>query len=301
MSLGVAIKGPEGIVLAADSRVTLQAAPVGGGATLPIFYDNATKLLSFSRQRFVGAVTYGMAVIGNRTAHSFLPEFEVELPESPLSVREFAERLSAFFLKRWQHDMPKDYAGPAMTFVVGGFDEGAAYGEVHLLEIPFKPDPQERTNKIGFGMTWGGQLDIVSRIFHGFDPGLATLLAKESGSDPKAVAGWLQSAGPQLALAVPFEFLPLQDCINLAAAVIRTTAVFQNIAVRMRGVGGPTDIAVITRAEGLKFVQRKKLTGELGYALVGGDDDGLATEYDYQRNASQTPRLRRPRASRRQR
>ena len=73
MSLGVAIKGPEGIVLTADSRITLEAQREGG-LPLPVNFDNATKLLSFSKpHNFVGAVTYGAAVIGSRTAHSFLP------------------------------------------------------------------------------------------------------------------------------------------------------------------------------------------------------------------------------------
>ena len=46
MSLAVVIKGPEGIVLAADSRVTVQATPVGGSTTTA-YFDNAPKLLSF--------------------------------------------------------------------------------------------------------------------------------------------------------------------------------------------------------------------------------------------------------------
>jgi len=42
MSLGVVIKGPEGAVLAADSRVTLEARH-GDGMTLLVNFDNATK------------------------------------------------------------------------------------------------------------------------------------------------------------------------------------------------------------------------------------------------------------------
>ena len=79
MSLGVVIKGPEGLVLAADSRVTLEARQQNG-APIPVNFDNATKLLAFSKpHKHVGAVTYGMAAIGVRTAHSYLPEFEVWL------------------------------------------------------------------------------------------------------------------------------------------------------------------------------------------------------------------------------
>lgn len=78
MSLGIAFKGPEGIVLAADSRVTLNMEVPQGTEKLiiPATFDNATKLLRFQNHNYVGAVTYGAGAIGTkepRTAHSFLP------------------------------------------------------------------------------------------------------------------------------------------------------------------------------------------------------------------------------------
>ncbi len=47
MSLGIAFKGPEGIVLAADSRVTLTTQMTNGKQTQIIAstFDNGTKLL----------------------------------------------------------------------------------------------------------------------------------------------------------------------------------------------------------------------------------------------------------------
>ena len=225
MSLGVVIKGAEGIVLAADSRVTLQATSNTWKGSLPVTYDNATKLLAFSKQAFIGAVTYGQAVIGRRTAQSLLPEFEVELGEERLSVKELASELGKFFLGRWKAAMPKDFKGSAMTFVVAGFAESQAYGEVYLLEIPTQAKPVLRTAVDGFGMTWGGQLDIASRVVQGFDPALQSVLEKESGAAPEDVSRWLGAANAALGLNIPFEFLPLQDCINLATAMIRTTMV----------------------------------------------------------------------------
>ena len=132
MSLGVVIKGAEGVVLAADSRVTLGVQQESGPG-FSVNFDNATKLLVFSKpHNFVGAVTYGLAVIGRRTANSFLPEFELNLKdEERLDVQEFAKRLSNFFMGRWQEAVqqqlvPADYSAPGMAFVVGGYDPDAA-------------------------------------------------------------------------------------------------------------------------------------------------------------------------------
>lgn len=263
MSLGVVVQGPEGVVLASDSRLSLTAQRKGG-PPLPVDFDNATKLLTFSGQdqhRYVGAVTYGAAVIGLRSAHSLMPEFAVELEEEErLEVEEYAHRLSAFFLHRWEQVVPEDYTGPPMTFIVGGYDRNAAYGRVFLIEIPSNPEPVEQHPGVSeFGMTWGGQLDVASRVIQGYDPSVPGILHKELGMSDSDIERVLNVLKRNLRLSVPYEVLPLQDCIDLATFMIRTTMDAQSLSVARRGVGGPIDVAVITRTEPIKYIQRKSL------------------------------------------
>lgn len=127
MSLGIAFKGPEGIVLAADSRVTLTAIMNTQGQApyrLPCTYDNATKLLRVTGQDYVGAITYGLGAIGQtepRTAHSFIPEFEAKLKDEGvdrLSVEEFAQKLSDFFMEQWRAAKMPDPTSDPMIFLV---------------------------------------------------------------------------------------------------------------------------------------------------------------------------------------
>lgn len=105
MSLGIAFKGPEGIVLAADSRVTLSGPLPDSNLLVQAHYDNATRLLKVKNHDNVGAVTYDLGALGGRqprTAYSYLPEFETELAtEMRLSVEEFASRLGEFFQAQW--------------------------------------------------------------------------------------------------------------------------------------------------------------------------------------------------------
>ena len=56
--------------------------------------------------------------------------------------------------------------------------------------------------------------------------------------------------------------LMAQRGIDLATFLIRSTILAQSVAIGVRGVGGPIDVAVITREKGLKFVQRKEIRGE---------------------------------------
>jgi hypothetical protein len=257
MSLGIVIKGPEGLVLAAESRITLTADY--GKSQIPVNFDNATKLLSFSNPNCaVGAVTYGLAAIGLRAAHSFIPEFESELPEERLKIEDFANRLSEFFLNQWEKEMHSDYSGPPMTFVVSGFDEDEPYGKVYLFEIPNKPTPEPRNpGEADFGITWGGQHEFVNRLLMGYDPTLIQYL-----EDKNLINQELDSLIKSLQMNIPLAAMALQDCVDLALFFIRTTINGQKLTVGIRGCGGPIDVATITRNEGLKFIQQKNVHGE---------------------------------------
>jgi len=268
MSLGIAVKGPEGLVLAADSRVTLESHQQGQPPIM-VNFDNATKLLSFGEpninnpHRYVGSVTYGQAAIGLRTANSFVPEFEEELPGERLKTDDLAERLSKFFMKQWQAVMPSDYAGPSMIFIVGGFNAGEPYGRVYLIEIPSNPIPIEQHGKPGeFGITWGGQRQFVDRLLRGYAPGLPELIKNAINLKPAQMSELTKALQP-LQMSTPVQMLALQDCVNLAIFFIRTTIEAQELSVGVRGVGGEIDVATITRRDGLHFVQRKKIAGEI--------------------------------------
>lgn len=266
MSLGVAIKGPEGVVLAADCRVTIGVQPPGAPGAIVVHYDNATKLLNFSSEPhgWVGAVTYGLGLIGQRTAHSYLPEFELGLPAERLHVEDYARKLGAFFMERWKEGSPPaDYNGPSMTFLVGGYDERDAYGKVFLMEVPRNPEPQPRNAaKDDFGMTWGGQLEIASRIVQGWDPALPAMLKEKLGLEDDRLERALVESRPHLEFRVPYHLLPLQDCIDMATFLIRTTMTAQRLAAGIRGVGGPIEVAIITRTRGFQYIQQKVLHGE---------------------------------------
>ena len=240
------------------SRVTVTLGPPEG-KTYRATFDNATKVLAFGKPHTnVGVVTYGVGAIAERTAHSFLPEFEATLPEEPLSVRAFAEELQRFFLGQWAAaEMPQT---PVMNFRVAGFDEGDPYGHVWGIDIPSTLTPFELLAG-RFGAEWGGQRAHVDRLFAGYDPRLLELVRDALRLQPRAVS-LARTALAALDLPVPWEALPLQDGVDLAIFGIRATIISQTLSLGDRGCGGPIDVAAITRREGLRWVQRKVLVGE---------------------------------------
>ena len=259
MSLGIIVKGPSGLVVAADSRITLTAQPPAGVAYV-VQFDNASKLLRFNApHNFVAAVTYGQALIPGleRTAESFLPELQAALPTTRVSVGTFAQQLSAFFVSQWGAAMER-YGGDAMRFIVGGFDDGAPYGSVFQFAIPIAPTPVELYAG-QFATVWGGQTEIVQRIWLGYQDGLPTRLQQTVGlTDAQRLQ--IEQALVQEGLAIPIGIMALQDCVNLAETLIRTTIAMQQLSMVLRGVGGPIDIVTITRTEGVKPVRLKEVS-----------------------------------------
>ena len=241
---------------------------------LPATFDNATKLLKVNGQDYIGAVTYGAGAIGQqepRTAHSFLPEFERSLPANQrLSVQDFAGRLSQFFLTRWTNAAMPIPAQPGqdMMFLIGGYDEDAAYGRVFAVYVPSRPEPRELIPIGQFGAVWGGQHQIVSRLLNGSDPATPKVardflnipLQQGHQGQPDPLEAELKM---KLSAKIPWAFLPLQDCVDLSIFVLRATITLQKWMVHeVRGVGGAIDVGTITRTEGFKYVQQKKITGE---------------------------------------
>ena len=263
MSLVVVVKGPEGIVMAADTRLTLPRQNPSGGS-VSVNFDNATKVLTFGGTHpRVGAVTYGLASIQSRTAHSLMPEFELQLERDSYSVAEYASALSRFFMYQWeQSGLAQDSPpGGGMYFTVSGYDQAAPYGDVRSFNIPRSPNPSQQFFQ-DFGLRWGGQLDVVSRIVHGFDPQLLKAIRDHLKLTEDQTNDLENVLRPRFGYSFPFEALPLQDCIDLAIFLIRTTISAQALAVLERGVGGTIEVATITRTEGFQWVQRKEIFGE---------------------------------------
>ena len=150
-----------------------------------------------------------------------------------------------------------------IEFILGGYNEGELHGEIYRFNVPHRPDPVQVHPGSQCGMSWGGQWRITQRIINGFDSDLAGKLAKELNMPPGDVAAILQKLVPELAYRIPYDALPLQDCINLAAFVVRTTITAQSfVQAPIRGVGGYVELATITGRGGFEWIQKNELHGE---------------------------------------
>jgi hypothetical protein len=59
------------------------------------------------------------------------------------------------------------------------------------------------------------------------------------------------------AAKIPFQFLPLQDCVDLSILLIRTTSQLMDYQTQLRGVGGMVDV-VVHKAGGMPLCSTER-------------------------------------------
>ncbi|MGZ4864225.1 MAG: hypothetical protein ACXVIL_06255 [Halobacteriota archaeon] len=251
MSLVVAVKTQEGLVLAVDSRVVIAPVDMEGVAQAPGTYDNlTTNLFSFKPpHNFIGVVSYGQPILGNRAVSGYFAEFNEYLSEQRperLSVYDFASELSQFFTTKWDASQTPPLGGQ-LSFLVAGYDEKEVTGQVYGVRIPENIEPVELMEGLPFGILPDGEARIIGRILAGYDITLSDIVNKSVTEKQKL----------ELRLPIPYDLLSLRAAVDLAIALIRATIDLQNLAVIPHTCGGPIDACTITSTEGINCYQRK--------------------------------------------
>lgn len=209
-----------------------------------VSFDNATTLLTFSPPYTSMAAVFVGSLKGPSSSYaSFIPAFEAELPRRKLTVVEFAKRLGDFFSTRTNEE-PK--GGPTVRGFVCGFDDGDLFGRAYFVQLPLIAEcpPLEMYAGEEFGLAWDGQRDVLSRLILGYSASLPTVLADGLKVEPSAGASErIEAALQPLRARIPVELMALQDCVELAQFLIRTTMDMQRFTVGRRGVGGAINVA----------------------------------------------------------
>jgi hypothetical protein len=182
--------------------------------------------------------------------------------------KRLSDTFNDFFLARWTAvGMPNPAPpGQDMIFLVGGYDADGTYGRVFEVFIPSRPAPRETIPAGQFGATWGGQHQIASRLVNGFDP-MTSQIARDflhvpAPAPPQQPDPFEVELKTKLSSKIPWQFLPLQDCVDLAIFLVRATITLQRWTVDIRGVGGAVDVATVTKIAGFQYVQQKEIVGE---------------------------------------
>ena len=270
MTVAVGVKVFDGIVLATDSATTLGLD--GGGAQV---YNTANKLFQLHRELPIAAMTWGLGSIGDASISTLAkdlrrrlmgrdPGFAWALDPAAYSIEQVANYVvDMIFSELYDPIIAAHLAGsptgteaPFLGFMVAGFSAGSRQTEAWTISIEapgVKPVPELAIKPDQSGWVVYAMSEATQRLFNGWDPTIPEKLAAVVPAQMPAIMGVLEA---ERRMAVPAA-MPFADAINFAKFLVEVTAGYSHFLLGPDVVGGPIDIAGISRHEGFRWIERK--------------------------------------------
>jgi len=271
VTIAISIKVDEGIVLVADSATTVSLIDAQGNSYYGNIYNNARKLFRLHDSLPVGAVTWGANNMGQASIRMLAKDFRATISDSTsqsyvdpanYTIEEIAKRFRSWIYDH--HYQPAFSPGPWQDFglLVAGYSFSQARGEVWKFDVNKQdgtccvPELKKAPDAQG-GIDWYGMPTSLQRLIFGFDPRLQSILVQQ-GLDQTAVNKAFPVCKEQLEVAVATDSMAIQDVIDLGIFLAETVKKFTRFCLgQTDSVGGPIEVAVITKYEGFKWVRRK--------------------------------------------
>jgi len=263
VTVAVAVKVFDGIVLAADSATTIELA--NGSSQV---YNNANKVFHLHRTHPVAAMTWGLGNVGGASISDLAKDLRMRLmgldPDyadweltGSYTVEEIAGRLIEHLHPLYAADHLQAPTPPTIGFLVAGYSSGQSQAEAWRIEISsptMTPVPVSDIPRNAAGWISYAQPEATQRLFSGIDPYIAA--AMHGALDP---AEWakIEPLMTSVNRQPAHQAMPLGDAIALAKFLVEVTAGYSHFLLGPDTVGGPIEVASISRHEGFKWISRK--------------------------------------------
>lgn len=271
MTIAISLKVNDGLVLAADSASTMILQdPATGNTGVSNVYNNANKVYCLHKELPIGAITWGSGSIGPSSIATLAKDFRKLITEEDsyivdpenYTVEEIAHKFYKFmYVDSYLPIFTTWPQKPALGFMVAGYSAKANMAEEWIIEIENGTGncqgPKLRRGELETGVTWNGEPEALTRLLCGFGTGLPTILQGCGYLDQQQIIDIITQCRVSLQAPVVIPPMPIQDAIDLAEFLVETTINFSRFIPGPPTVGGPIEIAAITKHEGFKWVRRK--------------------------------------------
>ena len=259
MTVLVSVKINDGVVMAADS-----ASSYANG----MIYNNSRKIVNLRHGLPVGAMVTGAGGIGNESIETLLKDLssrfcgkEKAFSDWELDLNNYTMRDIATHVRHFLFD-EKSMAHGGTTWTklrLCGYSSGKPLAEVWEINLMGDtcPEPSCIQNEQEFGLRWDGEYEALDRLIFGLGTRFNEF-AINHGLSARQVADLREKLVPDLYELLFIEAMPMPDAIDLARYLVETTIGFVKYSVmRPKTVGGPIEIASISKHEGFQWVQRR--------------------------------------------
>lgn len=173
-------------------------------------------------------------------------------------MTEVADRFKEFFHDEKYQDLYKQDPGSVsdLGLLIAGYGSGEDQPE--LFELHLSPTSCEGPTiaLADPGAQWWGQPEAITRVMLGISGVLPNALVN-LGVDQSNVGAYVDAIKSQIAVTLVQPAMPIQDAIDLAHFLVQLTINFVRFSPGHQTVGGPIEIAAITKHEGFRWVKRK--------------------------------------------
>ncbi len=256
MTVCVGVKVRDCIVFAADSAISMSS----NDGQVHNIWDHGIKVFNLYRGLPIVAMSSGIASFGTQSVYNLAKDLRVRfssgawLNPASYTIKEVAEKSLAYFFGHYSSVYTLDTAPTEpFTFWVGGYGSQGVNGEIWETSIQ---DLNPRIKLMMPGeegyVIWGGQKEPISRLIHGMSPTVHNFMVNKEISN--------QDIGDLLnttTASMVDVSMPVQDAIDLSKFLVYITKMYFYFNPGADVVGGDVDIAVVTRHENFKWVQRK--------------------------------------------
>lgn len=258
MTIAVTVRVNDGVVIASDSAATLS---LKDGRVLKVFY-NADKIVNLCRGYPIGVVFFGAGSIGPVSLGTVAKDFRRlissrrEYDWAKCRVEELNKRFCGYLEERSTR-IPEQERPGLFGFYMAGFSATEDLPELWYTMFENGKVKVTARDTTPWGILYEGMRQPLDRLVYCFDQDLVTLLA-EAGID-KATRDQLVSAIlAKLQATLVYPSMPIQDAIDLARFLVYTAEWYWRFSPGPAAqVGGPIEIATISKHEGFKWVARK--------------------------------------------
>ena len=263
MTIAISMKINDGVILASDSAATIMV-PDGGVINI---YENANKIFNLYKGYPIGAITWGSGSIGQSSISTLAKDFrdlirgntEYTIDPENYTIEETANKFKKFIYDvHYQKEFKEWKTKPVLGFMIVGYSSNQLLAEEWKIDIINGEckGPYQIRQRHEIGLTWNGEPEAITRLYLGFGTGLHAIL-QNAGLEKNKIDEIINLCRNNLTVPMVMPSMPVQDAIDLAIYLVDTTINFAKFAPGAPTVGGPIEVAAITKHEGFKWVRRK--------------------------------------------
>ena len=261
MTIIVSVKINDGVVMAADSASTFPNGQI---------YLHTNKITNLVKGLPIGVMVTGAGGIGSESIETLCKDLRTRLSGFDKTHEDWKLDAETFTMSQVADRTLEMFSAKAaaadqevwMLLRLCGYSVGRPLAEVWDLVVTNKPgvSPPSKTQlqaESSFGPRWTGETEALDRLVLGLGSRFA-VIAQDLGLTAEQAEDAQQKMYAGMYEMLYLNAMPVEDAIALARYMVDVTSGFMKFAVkRPKTVGGPVEIATITKHEGFRWVQRR--------------------------------------------